>query len=720
MNKITYCEQNGIFRITTKNTEYAFQVIYGKYLASLYYGKKGEKYPEYSARPLAFSSYAEEDEDNVYFETMKTEYPFFGSGDFGADAIRLLNVKGNNTTLFLYDGYEIIQGRKNIENLPFAASDENTESLVIRMKDEFNSCKLKLYYTVFYDSDVISRYAELNNDSENNILVENIKSLNIDLDDKEYDVITLTGAHYYERSVNRFTLASGKYIAQSARGTSSHHCNPFLAVCEKSADYTKGEVYGFNFIYSGGFENIVEKQTIGKTRVQIGINGATDGLFLQKGESFLTPEAVMTYSDKGIGGLSRNFHSFIKKHIIRTQQKNHHPLVLNTWEAFYFDIDEEKLLKLADVAKELGIDTLVVDDGWFSTRNTENSGLGDWYVNKTKFPDGLKTFSEKIAEKGINLGIWIEPEMVDPDSDLYRNHPNWVLNAYGRPLSFSRNQLVLNLALPEVLENLKEQFTKAFDGVKFSYIKWDMNRSLSMVGNNFSGGNLSDNGLYRKYIEGVYALHEWFNRTYKDVIIEGCSGGGGRYDLGMMHYVTQMWTSDNTFPADRARIQFGSLLAYPALMMSCHVSNYKDAMEDENESDFRYKVAAQGVLGYEMDVLSVSEVVKTRIAKQINAYKQIKDIILGGEFYPIYGKDGIYIFYYNSEKTGEILLCYSNITDKKEFLVPIEVADDNSIYRDAVSGKEYVGAKLKKGINLIMDKRADYIHFIKSKKETLL
>ena len=714
---IDYSEKNQKFTLTTRGSEYSFQVMYGKYLVSLYYGKKGVQYAEYSARPLAFASYAEEGEEKIYFETAKTEYPFFGSGDFGADAIRIRNVKGNNTTLFLYDGYEITKGRKDIKGLPFATADANTETLIIYLKDDLNSCRLKLYYTVFYDSDVISRYAELTNNSGCPILIENLKSLNVDFGDKDYDVINLTGAHYYERAVNRFSLASGKFIAQSARGTSSHHCNPFLALCEKDADYLKGEVYGFNFIYSGGFENVVEKQTVGKTRVQIGINGATDGQFLQPNETFITPEAVMTYSDKGIGGISRNFHKFIKGNVIKAQK---HPLVLNTWEAFYFDIDEEKLLKLADQAKQLGIDTLVVDDGWFSTRNADNSGLGDWQVNREKFPDGLKVFSEKIAAKGINLGIWIEPEMVNPDSDLYRNHPDWVLNAYGRPLSLSRNQLVLNFAMPEVVENLKKQFAKTFDGVKFGYIKWDMNRSLSMVGNNVCGGDLSDNGLYRKYIEGVYALHEWFIKTYKGVVIEGCSGGGGRYDLGIMRYVTQIWTSDNTFPADRARIQFGSLLAYPASMMSCHVSNYNGALEDDAESDFRYKVAAQGVLGYELDVLSISEKVKKRITAQIEEYKKIKDIVLTGEFYPIYGKDGAYILYYYLEQTGEILLCYSNITDKKEFIVPIEIADENATYIETASGKEYNGTELKKGIKVKTDKKADYINLIKSKKETLL
>ena len=708
MNNISFDCNKKTFIITTKNTSYAFCVVSEKYLAHLYYGKKCEKIPEYSARPLAFASYAEDDDEKFYFETAHSEYPFFGSGDFGADAIRIRNSKGNNVTYFEYLDYEIIHGRVGIKGLPCAYVDDVVETLIITLKDKLNNVNLKLCYTVYYNCDVISRYIIVENCGCDSVFIENAKSLSADLLLKEYDVITLTGAHYYERTMRREAINVGKFITSSSRGTSSHHFNPFIAICDNTADNERGDVYGFNFIYSGSFENVVEK-VHDRVRIQIGINGAIEGHLLCDGESYYSPEAIMTYSENGIGQMSRNFHSFIKKYIIK--DNNRHPLVLNTWEAFYFDINEEKLLKLADEAIKVGIDTLVVDDGWFSIRNADNAGLGDWWVNPNKFPSGLKNFSEKIYNKGLNLGIWIEPEMVNPDSELYEMHPEWCLNAFNRPLSLSRNQLVLNMALPEVLHYLKEKFTKVFDGVKFSYIKWDMNRSLSMVGCNFAGAN-TDNNLYRRFMEGVYDLHEWFNNTYPNVMIEGCSGGGGRYDVAMMRYVSQIWASDNTYPADRARIQHGSLIAYPTCMMSCHVSNPQQALDNPEEMDYRFKVACAGVLGYELDLISVSDNVKVGIKEQIEQYQKIKEIVLNGEYYPVKAQNETYIYYYFDRNSGDILLQYQ--TQKFEGVyeeVKFLVAEKGAEY--LLNNKKYLGDEMLEGIVINFTKKADALLFKK-------
>lgn len=711
MKNSVFDKNTGIFTLKTMNTAYALKIVSGKYAVHLYYGAKDGSISDYSARPLAFASYAENKDGNFYFETTKSEYPFFGSGDFGADALRVRNENGNNVTYFEYSGYDIFDGRVAIQNLPYAETGKNDYTLLITYKDEKNNLTLNTYYTVFYDCDVISRYIVLENNGDNSVFIENAKSLSLDFNCGDYDVLSLYGAHYFERTVQRVNLPVGKSVIASDRGTSSHHFNPFIALCETNADYTQGEVYGFNFVYSGSFENVVEK-TGNRVRVLVGMNGVVEGHRLDAGETYCSPEAIMTYSKDGLGGMSRNFHAFIKTCIIPENHLNSHPIVLNTWEAFTFDINEEKLLKLADEAKEIGIDTLVVDDGWFSIRNSDNAGLGDWWVNKEKFPSGLKEFSNKICNKGLNFGIWIEPEMVNPDSELYRNHPEWCLNAYGRPLSLSRNQLVLNMALPEVREYLKKSFLETFDGVKLNYIKWDMNRSLSTVGGHYVGAD--DNNLYRKFIEGVYDLHDWFNKTYPNVMIEGCSGGGGRYDLGMMKYVGQIWASDNTFPADRARIQCGTLLAYPSCMMSCHVSNPENALEDKKEMDYRYKVACAGVLGYEMDLISVSKDIKQGIKKQIEQYLAFKNIVLNGEYYPLIAQNERYIYYYFDKKTGAILLQYqSQKFEGQSEIIKISVAEDDAVYTLSGSDKKYSGKELKQGLKLELTRKADYLLFKK-------
>ena len=711
MSVIKYNSQDNTFNLTTKNTAYSFKVVNNKYLAHLNYGDAETSTKEYVARPLAFASYAEDGDEKFYFETAHSEYPLFGSGDFGADAIRIRNSKGNNVTYFEYQGYEIIKGRVDIKNLPCAYVDDSVETLVVTLYDEVYKVKLKLCYSVYFDDDVITRYAIIENHGNEQIFIENAKSLSVDIPSTELDVITLTGAHYYERTVRREKINVGKFSVSSARGTSSHHFNPFVAVCQSDTTFESGKVYGFNFVYSGSFENVIEN-VHDRVRVQVGINGAVEGCSIQPEETYYTPEAVMTYSKNGIGQMSRNFHSFIKKYIIK-KENNRHPMVLNTWEAFYFDINEEKLLQLAEEASKVGIDTLVVDDGWFSIRNADNAGLGDWWVNTDKFPSGLKTFSEKITDKGLNLGIWIEPEMVNPDSQLFKNHPEWCLNAYNRPLSLSRNQLVLNMALPEVLDYLKEKFTKAFDGVKFNYIKWDMNRSLSMAGCNFAGQN-TDNNLYGRFMEGVYDLHEWFNKTYPNVMIEGCSGGGGRYDIAMMRYVSQIWTSDNTFPTDRARIQNGSLIAYPSCMMSCHVSNPNDVLNDKEEMDYRFKVASAGVLGYEMDLISVSDAVKSEIKKQIEYYSTFKHVVLDGEFYPIYAKDETYLYYYYEKTSGDIVLFYATQKPCNK-VVKFSSISDGCAYKLSGTSKSYSVTQLKEGFDINLDKKSDILFFKKIK-----
>ena len=711
IKNITFNKDRSLFQLETSNTSYAFLLVANKYLEHVYYGAKSAfAFKELHSKRLAFSTSVKEFGKDIYFNSMPSEIPFFGTGDFRSDSLRLQNARGNSATLFTYDSHRIFKGRQLIEKLPFARADDNTETLEITLLDDLTKCTLKLYYSVFYDCDVISRHMILENNGGQTVKIKNAKSLCLDINDKMDDLITLVGAHFNERSTVRHPLNYGKHSIYSTRGISSHNFNPFLAVCQSGADYLQGKVAGFNLIYSGSFENSAEKTGDDCVRVQIGANGDCEETVLQKNDRFFTPEAIMTYSENGIGQMSRNFHKFTKGHIIQPYNLNRHPVVLNTWEAFYFDINETKLLSLAKEAKDVGIEMLVVDDGWFSSRNNDKSGLGDWRVNLEKFPSGLAGFSRKIQDIGLELGIWIEPEMVNPDSELFKAHPEWCLNCYGRPLSLSRNQLVLNMSEPAVIEYLKESFINAFDGVVFSYVKWDMNRSLSMVGGNTPFGCGEEN-LYRRYVEGVYELFDWFQKAFPNIMIENCCGGGGRYDLGMMRYSSQIWTSDNTFPKDRLVIQSGSLIAYPACVMSCHVSNFQNACNDPEELDFRFKVASMGVLGYEMDLLAVGQDVKDAIREQIKCYNQIKPIVLEGEYYPVTADKDLYVSYYFKKSTGEILIYIANPLGRSIAVnVKIPEADSALSYRDVYFGDIYKGIDLKNGIEYKTQKKMHSVY----------
>jgi alpha-galactosidase len=422
---------------------------------------------------------------------------------------------------------------------------------------------------------------------------------------------------------------------------------------------------------------------------------------LQPDETFDSPEAVMTYSAKGLGGMSRNFHRFIRNHLLPKEALTPHPVVLNTWEACYFDIDANKLLSFAKEASHCGFDMLVMDDGWFGSRNGETTGLGDWQENKTKFPMGLKSFVKEICRQGVSFGIWIEPEMVNPDSDLYRAHPEWCLQIDGRESFLARNQMVLDMTNPQVISYLKESFTQTFQGVDISYFKWDMNRHLCALGSSHLPKEQQGEIAFR-YMKGVYSLLSWFRETFPHAVIETCSGGGGRYDLGMMPYGIQIWLSDNTDPYARMKMQWTALTAYPAATMSCHVSNPQNSL---SSLDFRYHVAVGGMLGYELNILDMNDEIKERIKEQIQEYKTFEAVIRSGDYYGLVSPltHPYAASYYVSEDNSKILLSLAETQTCKEGktkLLKIKRADSRKIYIDQKTGKKYSGTDLKKGITL--------------------
>jgi len=708
---ITFTRSNKLFKITTKSTLYAFDIVNDR-LIHRYYGRKaGAKVSTFADAPghvVSFAPYRSEDEVFFSLDTQPLEYSCFGSGDFRATSLRIRSGHGNAVTDFVYISHKIVRGRVDIPDIPCARADDKTQTLDITLRDSASECELHLYYTAFYDCDVISRYASVTNRGGGDVTIEKWMSLCLDLDGSEYDVISLGGRHAFERMVyERTPVFRGNLSLHSRRGASSHQMNPFMAVVDRKAAEDRGDVYGFNFVYSGSFLNEVEGEPMGRTRVQVGLGDENFRYRLRSGETVFAPEAVMTYSPKGIGIMSRNFHDFVNAHILPEKAKERRPVVLNSWEAFFFDIDENIMVDFAKAASDCGMDMVIMDDGWFGARVNDKAGLGDWFVNKNRFKDGLGPFVERVKRTGVKFGIWVEPEMVNPDSDLFRAHPDWCIRCPDRPMSYSRSQYVLDMANPAVVEYLKGCFAETFRDVPIDYFKWDMNRHISEPGSPYLAAEDQGSVEYR-YYKGVYSLFKWFKETYPDAMIENCSGGGGRYDLAMMTCCSQIWTSDNTSAVDRIFIQYSSMLAYPASVMSCHVSNPHG---DLTELDIKYKVAINGVLGYEFNVLDTPDAVKDVIRRQVADYRMFDDVITTGKYYRLsspYESD-ISAYYTQLTEGGSDRILLSAVKTDGRFVkgkkkpcrsLAVKGADSSAVYRDLLGGGTVTGEQLRRGIEV--------------------
>ncbi len=696
------------FRLETENTVYAFRVINGRYLKHDYYGEKKD-FTVSEIHPVSFSPYVIGEERWVSLNDELAEFSFFGGGDFRNTALRLQGKNGDCCTSFFYTGYQLDKGRAAIPGLPCARPSAESETLAVTLEDDLNGCRLTLYYTVYPEYDVITRYFRLENNGTDAVRLEKAMCLQLDLPGHDFELLTLPGSYPFERSVQRQPLFQGNVQVASRRGMIGHQQNPFIALLETGAGEENGLVYGFNLVYSGSFLDEIGVDEKGNTRVTLGLGDECFRWLLEPGESFSSPEALSLCSPFGLGYMSRRMHAFVREMLAPAELAPHRPVVLNTWEACYFDIDQDRLVTMAAEAKKYGMDTLVMDDGWFGERHADNAGLGDWVENKRKFPDGLAAFGRRVVETGMNFGIWIEPEMVNPDSDLYRAHPDWCLKAVGRDASLSRGQLVLDFCNPAVLDYLKASFATVFEGVPLSYIKWDCNRNLSEVGSSYLPKERQTEAAYR-YQLGVYELFRWFRETYPDVMIENCSGGGGRYDLAMMTFSHQIWTSDNTKAASRTRIQYGTSVAYPISQMSCHVS---DPTHDEavmRSLEMKFNVAVGGVLGYELHIVNVADPVKEEIARQIEKYHQLEDLIKYGDLYrlisPFEDADGVSAYYFtgsssmNEEPGQRIYLSFlqnAAAATARECVLKIGVADEDARYRERFSGEEISGAQLRAG-----------------------
>lgn len=636
---ITFDAETKVFHLQGEHSSYLIQIVRDGYLAHLHWGRKIRAYhscAEIRYVDRAFSPNPDPTDRSFSLDTLPQEYPAYGNTDFRSPAIQLEWQDGSRITDFRYHSHRILAGKPRLTGLPatYVESPDESETLEITLKDQLHPVFAVLSYSIFAGTDILARSVQIRNQSEQEVHILKIASLNIDFRDSDFNLLHLSGTWSRERQVVRKQLDAGLYSIESRRGASSHQHNPFIALLRPDATETHGEVYAFNLVYSGNFLAQAEVDGFAKTRVNIGINPFEFSWQLKPGETFQSPEAVMAYSPNGLGDLSRGLHRLYRSRLCRGPYRDlERPILINNWEATYFDFNEESIVGIARNASPLGIELLVLDDGWFGKRDNDRSSLGDWQVDRAKLPNGLDGLAAKVNALGMQFGLWVEPEMVSPDSDLYRAHPDWCLHVPGRNRSESRNQLVLDLSRLEVQDYIIAALTTILDNRAIRYIKWDLNRNMTEIGSAAFGPQQQKEVAHR-YMLGLYRILETIVSRYPDVLFESCSGGGGRFDPGMLYYMPQTWTSDNTDAIARLRIQQGTSLAYPAISMGSHVSAVPNHQVNRITGlKMRGDVAMAGNLGYELDLRHVTSEEQAEMATQINFYKSIRHLVQFGDLY---------------------------------------------------------------------------------------
>ncbi len=633
---IRYWKEKQIFSIDTKNTTYQMKVDSYGFLLHLYYGAKVNGAMDYllTYADRGFSGNpAEAGADRTYsLDVLPQEYPTWGTGDYRNAALLIQNADHSESCKLQYAGHTIKKGKYNLSGLPAVYAEENeAETLEIYMEDCVSNLKVTLLYGVVEQLDIITRSVIIENHGSEDIIIEKAGSACLELLPGQYDLLSFCGRHTMERTVQRKRIGYGSSVFESRRGTSSHQYNPAFILADVNATEDRGNCYGIAFVYSGGFRFETEKDPYDQVRTVMSIQPEQFAYPLNPGERFVVPETIFSFSQNGFGALSHNYHNCINHHVIRRSfQKKMRPVLINSWEAAYFDFTGETMLELAKNAADVGIDLVVMDDGWFGKRDDDNSGLGDWEVNEEKLGCSLGTLIEKINELGVDFGIWIEPEMISEDSTLYRNHPDWVLQIPGRSPVRSRNQLVLDFSRKDVRDYIFASICKVLDQGNITYVKWDMNRSISDV---YSHVNVRGTVLH-DYVVGVYDFLEQMIQRYPELLIEGCSGGGGRFDIGMLYYTPQIWCSDNTDAIDRTKIQYGTSFFYPASAVGSHVSAVPNHQTGRITSlKTRAVVAMAGTFGYELNLQMLSAEEKEEIKEQVAVFKKQNELIQQGTYY---------------------------------------------------------------------------------------
>lgn len=701
---IVYSKSDRTFTIQTKNTTYQMQVDPYGFLLHLYYGKKTDGscmdyLLTYYDRGFSGNPFDAGDDRTYSMDALPQEYPSYGTGDYRSTALIVENADGSTACDLRYRSHHIFNGKYKIPGLPAVYADEReSQTLEIVMEDAVTGVEVTLQYGVLPDYDVITRSEKIVYRGEGKICIRKAQSACLDFVQGKYDLLTFYGRHAMERTMQREPVTHGSHVIGSVRGTSSHQYNPMMILADENTTDQYGNCYAMSFVYSGNFKGETLKDQFGQTRALMGLQDEMFSYPLAEGETFYTPEVLLTFSGSGMNLLSQNLHRCIRQHICRGKYKESvRPVLVNSWEASYFDFDGDTLYELAKEAKNAGIDMLVLDDGWFGKRDDDNSGLGDWFVNEKKLGGTLGDLIKKINDLGVKFGIWVEPEMISEDSDLYREHPDWALTIPGRNPVHARNQLVLDFSRKEVVDHIFDQICKVLDQGNIEYVKWDMNRSLMDV---FSRGTEDQGRVMYDYVLGLYDFLERIVTRYPDLLIEGCSGGGGRFDAGMMYYTPQIWCSDNTDALDRLQIQYGTSFGYPVSAVGSHVSAVPNHQTGRITSlHTRGVVAMAGTFGYELNLGKLSEEEKQEIRLQVEEYRKFAPLIQTGLYYRLSdpAREEYAAWAFVSEDQKEVLLnvvlqeIHGNMTVN---YVKLQGLKCSAIYRDTETGKIYNGAAL--------------------------
>ena len=662
---IQYYEKERLFKLDTPNTSYILGIVDEKqYLGHVYYGAKLNDYHvAYLMRTqeAPFVPSKNSRDKHSFLDCFPMEYPTHGLGDFREDCISIKTLSGHVGMTLHYVSHEIFAGKKELEKLPATFGNEKEcTTLEILCEDPILNIQVILSYTAFEDVDVITRSVKVVNAGKEAFYLTKVLSACLDIDNEDFEMITLHGSWARERHMQSRPVGHGKQTVESIRGESSHQDHPFMALKSKKATQEQGNVYAMHFVYSGNFVAKTQLNQFDSVRAVMGTNPEDFCFKLEPAESFQAPEVVMVYSVAGFDGMTANFHNLYRKHLIRGEYKDKkRPILINNWEATYFDFNTEKLIAIAKQASELGIEMLVMDDGWFGNRCDDNRALGDWFVNEEKLPGGLKYLVEEVNKLGMKFGIWFEPEMISPDSDLYRAHPDWAIAIPGRTANLSRNQYVLDITRKEVRDYVYDRVSTILHSANIEYVKWDMNRQLSDIGSiELPADRQSE--VFHRYVLAVYELQDRLTKEFPHLLLENCSGGGARFDPGMLYYSPQIWCSDDTDAIERLSIQEGTALIYPLSTMGAHVSDCPNhTVGRVTPFETRGYVALAGTFGYELDVTKIPQEDREMIPEQVAMYHKYNDLVREGDYYRI-----------ASYSENRYYDCYSVVSkDKKEALV---------------------------------------------------
>ena len=723
---ITYNEKARVFQLDTPNTTYMIGIVDEEnFVGHIYYGRRLEDTDaSYLMRTgeAPFVPSRNNRERCSFYDCFPFEYPTGGVGDFRESCLGIRTAAGHVGSMLSYVSHEIMAGKPALEGLPATfGTQEDCATLRIVCEDSYVGMQVELLYTVFHDTDAITRSVKVTNTGTEAFDLTKVYSACIDMDNRDYDMVSLHGSWARERHIQRKTLGYGIQNVSSFRGESSHQDHPFLALVDKHTTQEYGEVYAMNFVYSGNFRAQAEVTQFDYVRMTMGIHPENFCWKLESGAHFQAPEVVMVYTDRGFDAMTAAFHRLYKKHLIRGEYKDKkRPILINNWEATYFEFNTEKLLSIAQEASKLGIEMLVMDDGWFGRRNCDDCALGDWTVNEEKLQGGLKYLVDEVNKLGMKFGIWFEPEMISPDSDLYRAHPDWAIAIPGRPGTQSRQQFVLDLSRQEVVDCIYEQVAKVLRSANIEYVKWDMNRQLTDIG---SYGLPADRQgeLYHRYVLAVYQMQNRLTKEFPHLLLENCSGGGARFDPGMLYFSPQIWCSDDADAIERLEIQEGTALIYPLSTMGAHVSDCPNhTVGRVTPFETRGIVALAGTFGYELDVTKIPAEDREMIPDQIAMYHKYNDLVREGDYYRIasYAQNHKYDCWQvvSEDKTASLVtfvqvLNRANFKSRRILLKGLDAKKTYQVvfeYNDKVEDQTYSGDTLMKAGLLVPNPWGDF------------